>query len=189
VVFAHDTEDALSTAAALANTALEPDSLTTVAELDAFYEQCGWKGRHTRTAAELRDVRSLRPTLRSLWLAEVEGQVEGINTLLREADALPQIVRHDGFDWHLHATSHDQPLATRMAVEASMALVDVIRMGETERLKVCEALGCECIFVDLSRNRSRRYCSTACSNRMAAAAYRERQSDSEGHANGDGGAR
>jgi predicted RNA-binding Zn ribbon-like protein len=179
MVFAHDTEEALIAAAALSNTALEPDSLTTVEELDAFYEECGWKGRHSRSAAELRDVRSLRPTLRSLWLAEVEDQVAGINTLLREADALPQVVRHDGFDWHLHATTHEAPLATRMAVEAAMAMVDVIRMGERQRLKVCEALGCDCIFVDLSRNRSRRYCSTACSNRMAAAAYRERQSDSE----------
>ena len=156
MVFAHDTEDALIAAAALANTALEPDSLTTIEELDTFYEQCEWKGQHTRSAAELRDVRSLRPTLRSLWLAEVEDQVAGINTLLREADALPQVVRHDGFDWHLHATTHEAPLATRMAVEAAMAMVDVIRMGERQRLKVCEALGCDCIFVDLSRNRSRR---------------------------------
>ncbi|HKJ11566.1 MAG TPA: CGNR zinc finger domain-containing protein [Ornithinimicrobium sp.] len=184
MVFAHDTEEALIAAAALANTAIEPDSLTTVRELDTFYEECGWKGRHARTAAELRDVRSLRPTLRSLWLAEVEEQVAGINSLLREADALPQVVRHDGFDWHLHATTHDQPLATRMAVEASMAMVDVIRMGETQRLKTCEADGCECIFVDLSRNRSRRYCSTACSNRMAAAAYRERRSESDGEEDG-----
>ncbi|MGB7449201.1 MAG: CGNR zinc finger domain-containing protein [Ornithinimicrobium sp.] len=179
MVFAHDTEEALAAAAALANTALEPDALTTVDDLDAFYEECGWKGRHTGEASELRDVRSLRPTLRALWLSEVEEQVEVINMLLREADALPQVVRHDGYDWHLHATSHEQPLATRMAVEASMAMIDVIRMGETERLKVCDAQGCDSFFVDLSRNRSRRYCSTACSNRMAAAAYRERRSDNE----------
>ena len=33
---------------------------------------------------------------------------------------------------------------------------------------------CEGLVLDLSRNRSRRYCSTACANRNAVAAYRAR---------------
>ncbi|MGB3257513.1 MAG: CGNR zinc finger domain-containing protein [Ornithinimicrobium sp.] len=180
MVFAHDTEEALIAAAALVNTAVEPDTLLTTHDLEAFYVDAGWKGHHAGDEAELRDVRALRPTLRRMWLAPELEQVECVNSLLCEARALPQIVRHDEFDWHLHATTTDQPLATRMAVEAAMALVDVLRMGETERLKICEATGCEHIFADLSRNRSRRYCSVACSNRMAAAAYRDRKSDADG---------
>ncbi len=175
MVFAHDTEEALASAAALVNTAVEPDSLTTVEQLDAFYVGEGWKGPHTGDAAELADVRALRPTLRRLWLSEGEQQVECINSLLREAQALPQVVRHDEFDWHLHATTPEQPLATRMSVEAAMAMVDVVRMDETERLKICDADGCNHIYADLSRNRSRRYCSVSCSNRIAAAAYRTRR--------------
>ncbi|MGB3763260.1 MAG: CGNR zinc finger domain-containing protein [Ornithinimicrobium sp.] len=180
MVFAHDTEEALIAAAGLVNTAVEPDTLLTTQDLEAFYVEAGWKGHHAGDAAELRDVRALRPTLRRMWLAPELEQVECVNSLLCEAQALPQLVRHDEFDWHLHATTTDQPLATRMAVEAAMALVDVLRMGEQERLKMCEATGCEHIFADLSRNRSRRYCSVACSNRMAAAAYRDRKSDADG---------
>lgn len=185
MVFAHDTEEALQSAAALVNTAQTPDALMSVDDLATFYVDQGWKGQHAGDAEELEQVRALRPILRRMWLDGIEGQVECINGMLRTASALPQIVRHDEFDWHLHATTPGEPLAVRMAVEAAMAMVDVIRMGETERLKMCDAESCEHIFADLSRNRSRRYCSVSCSNRMAAAAYRTRQSDAEDAAPAD----
>lgn len=179
MVFAHDTEEALQSAAALVNTAQTPDALMSVEDLSTFYVEQGWKGQHAQDPEELEQVRALRPTLRRMWLDDTQAQVDCINGMLRKASALPQVVRHDEFDWHLHATTPQEPLATRMAVEAAMAMVDVIRMGETERLKMCDAEGCEHIFADLSRNRSRRYCSVSCSNRMAAAAYRTRQNDAE----------
>ena len=58
-----------------------------------------------------------------------------LNAILTEADALPQLVDHDGLGWHIHAVPQDAPLATRMAVEAAMALIDVVRAGELDRLK------------------------------------------------------
>ncbi len=59
-----------------------------------------------------------------------------VNTLLKDSNALPQLVEHDGWDYHVHATSPDAPLADRMAVEAAMAFADVIRAGELARLRV-----------------------------------------------------
>ena len=41
-----------------------------------------------------------------------------VNAMLGEANALPHLIRHDGFDWHLHATGPDAPLAERIRVEA-----------------------------------------------------------------------
>ena len=61
-------------------------------------------------------------------------------------------------------------------VEAAMAMVDVIRTDELSRLRHCAADDCSGVLVDLSRNRSRRFCSTACSNRVNVAAFRARQS-------------
>ena len=98
-----------------------------------------------------------------------------VNTLLREASALPQLVKHDSWDYHLHATSADAPLADRMAVEAAMAFADVIRSGQLGRLRVCAAENCDNVHVDLSKNRSRRFCSVSCANRTNVAAYRTRQ--------------
>ena len=49
-------------------------------------------------------------------------------------------------------------------------------LRETGRLRRCEAPGCDAVFVDLSKNRSRRYCDTGnCGNRQHVAAYRERR--------------
>ena len=66
------------------------------------------------------------------------------------------------------------PLADRMAVEAAMAFIDVVRQGELDRLQVCGADDCGDVLVDLSKNRSRRYCSTTCANRVNVAAFRAR---------------
>lgn len=182
MLFAHDTEDALASAAALVNTMpgsvpgdTDPDTLTTVAELDRFLTAHAWTGRHERTRAELNDVRALRPRLAALWTLDEDDAVNVVNAMLAEAAALPQLVRHGEWSWHLHATSANAPLATRMAVEAAMGMVDVIRAGELKRLRRCDADDCDNVVVDLSKNRSRRYCDAGCGNRANVAAYRARR--------------
>jgi len=63
----------------------------------------------------------------------------------------------------------------RLALETAMALIDVIRAHEGSRITVCADADCEAVALDLSRNRSKRYCSTTCANRNAVAAYRARR--------------
>jgi predicted RNA-binding Zn ribbon-like protein len=175
LLFAHDTEVALAAAAALVNT--EDDGrIDDLPGLDAFVAEWGWTGSRRRTKAELAAVQALRPRLRRLWHVDEDGAVELVNSLLREAGALPQLVKHDEWDYHLHATSSDAPLADRMAVEAAMAFVDVIRTGELVRLRICAADDCDDVLVDLSKNRSRRFCGKGCGNRVNVAAYRARKS-------------
>jgi predicted RNA-binding Zn ribbon-like protein len=175
VVFAHDTEVALQAAAILANSGLEPDTFQTLEELDAFYAEFEYTGRRDHDAAELASVRAVRPALYALLTAERDDAVVLVNAMLAEADALPQLVRHDHWDWHLHAVGQEAPFATRITVETAMAMVDVIRSDELSRLGVCADETCAGVVLDLSRNRSRRFCSTTCGNRNAVAAYRARQ--------------
>ncbi|WP_298887176.1 CGNR zinc finger domain-containing protein [uncultured Serinicoccus sp.] len=195
--FTHDAVEALRSAAALVNTrtgagsgsdhlpsgraaqarAEGVDTLTTVADLEAFVRQWQWSGTPPRRSAEVQRVRLVRPRLATFWELGEEAVVDLVNVLLAEERAVPRLVDHDGWGWHLHAVPDDAPFATRMAVEAAMAMVDVVRADELQRLRRCEADGCDGVFVDLSRNRSKRFCSTACGNRVAAAAYRGRQSD------------
>jgi len=160
----------------LVNSAVEPDTMTTVAELDEWYAAFSYTGSRQRDRAELDAVRALRPVLRRLFTAGRDEAVELVNGMLAEAGALPQLVRHEPFDWHLHAVSSDASLPTRVTVEVAMAMVDVIRADEMSRLGVCADDDCDGIVLDLSRNRSRRYCSTACGNRKSVAAYRARRS-------------
>ncbi len=124
--------------------------------------------------AELRAVRALRPRLRRFWELREREVVDMVNALLREGRALPQLVKHDGWDYHLHATAPDAPLATRMAVEAAMGILDVVRTKELSRLRICEYPGCNHVVVDLTKNRSKRFCDSGCGNRAAVAAYRAR---------------
>ncbi|HEX9032383.1 MAG TPA: CGNR zinc finger domain-containing protein [Streptosporangiaceae bacterium] len=176
MLFAHDTEIALAAAAGLVNTGRGgSELLPDVAALDEFVRSWGWTGERTHDEAELDAVRKLRPRLERLWELSEDDAADLVNELLREASALPQLVRHDGWDYHLHATPSDAPLADRMAVEAAMAFTDVIRTGHLDRRRLCAAEGCDNVLIDLSKNRSRRFCSTACSNRTNVAAYRTRQ--------------
>lgn len=178
MIFAPDTEVALGSIVALVNSATpDSDDLLTGADLDHFLDRQGFTGSRTRNEAELRSVRQLRSQLHGIWLADEQQSVDAVNNILRNARALPQLVKHDGWDYHIHATTPEAPLSERMAVEAAMALVDVLRSGELSRLRVCAAAGCEAVLLDLSRNRSKRYCDTGnCANREHVRAYRQRKS-------------
>jgi predicted RNA-binding Zn ribbon-like protein len=175
VLFTDDTEAALRAAVALVNSGEPPDTLLEVADLDAWYREHGYTGRRDGDRAELEAVRALRPVLRDLLTRERDEAAVLVNALLAEARAMPQLMRHDGLDWHIHAVPADAPLDRRVAVETAMAMVDVIRAGELSRLSVCADEQCEGLVLDLSRNRSRRFCSTMCANRNAVAAYRARR--------------
>ena len=176
MLFTHDTTASLVAAVALVNSAEEPDTMTDPAQLDAFYAEHGYTGSRAHDAAELEAVRALRAPLRRLLTSDRDTAVELVNGILARHHVVPQLVRHDGFDYHLHATDPATPLADRIAVETAMAMVDVIRADELSRLSVCADDTCDGLVLDLSRNRSRRYCSATCGNRIAVAAYRARRS-------------
>lgn len=176
--FTHDTVAALGSAAALVNTATAgEDTLLSAPDLAGFVVEHDWSGPVTGTPTELAEVRVLRDRLRALWERDVPELAEEVNALLEEHHALPRLVDHDGWGYHLHATPDDAPLASRMAVEAAMALLDVVRGGQTDRLRSCQAAGCGGVLADLSRNRSRRWCSNACANRVNVGAFRNRHRD------------
>lgn len=180
MVFAPDTEVALRTVVGLINSAANGEEhLATIEDLDRFLQAEGFSGARTRDAAELASVHKLRSQLTELWTMDEDTAVETVNRLLREANALPQLIKHDEWDWHLHATTREAPLADRMGTEAAMALVDVIRSKEMDRMLVCAAEDCDAVVLDLSRNRSKRYCDTGnCANRAHVAAYRARKAAS-----------
>lgn len=178
MLFAHDTESVLAFTAALINTGrgADGDTLTDLAALEALMATTGadWTGVRTRDERELESVRSLRPRLAAIWTMDSGEAADLVNAVLREGGAIPQLVKHGGWDYHFHAASLQTPLAQRMAVESAMALCDLIRAGQLDRLRICASGDCDNVLVDLSKNHSRRFCSTACSNRVNVAAYRAR---------------
>lgn len=181
MVFIHDTELSLRAAVALVNTLPETDlegadHLLTEDEFDAYLTEYPYTGARVRGPEELDAVRAIRARIHQLWSVDRAGAVPLVNAMLRDTRALPQLVIHDDFDWHVHATEDTAPLATRMLVEAAMAFVDVIRVDQWDRVRVCDADDCASVYVDYSKNGSKRYCDTGnCGNRMNVNAYRRRK--------------
>ena len=179
MVFTPDTRLSLAAVVNLVNTLPgydDPDRLQTIDDLDAFLLVNPYTGAIRRTREAVSELRDVRVRLRALWDVDRIGAVPLVNEMLRDSGALPQLVIHDSYDWHIHATSDDAPLATRILAEGAMAFVDVIRSDEYDRVRVCSADDCDAVYIDYSRNGSKRYCDTGnCGNRMNVNAYRARK--------------
>jgi predicted RNA-binding Zn ribbon-like protein len=188
MTFAHDTTAALMLAADLVNTqqgrAGKTDGLPDTDALEKFLEAHQIVPRIPATPAALGAVRMLRPQLLAAWETSGPVALAAIaNHLLDQSGARPWLTDHNG-TWHLHVTKADAPLVHRIAAQAGFAFADLVRLGETERLRQCLAPDCDAILIDLSRNRSRMYCDTGnCGNRQHVAAYRARQTQEASAAN------
>jgi len=107
-------------------------------------------------------------------LPEVDGAVELVNELLRVTKAAPQLVRDEGAPWHLHFAGPDASEATGWLAEFATAVAMLLGSDDVHRLRRCEASRCEDLFLDSTKNRTQRFCSTACQNRTKVAAHRAR---------------
>ena len=105
---------------------------------------------------------------------DVAAAAERLNRLLANHPAQPHLAKEQG-RWRLHHHPVDValvPMWTSICVEA---LARMIGAGFAERLGTCDDVECGRVFFDLSKNASRRFCSTTCQNRLKAAAFRRRQ--------------
>jgi predicted RNA-binding Zn ribbon-like protein len=154
----------------------DDDTLQTPDDLARFLSENPYTGSIALDDEEVAAVRQVRGRLRALWDVDRAGAVPLVNAMLADGEALPRLVIHDEYDWHIHATSDDSSLATRIMVEAAMAFVDVIRSDEYDRVRLCAADDCDAVYIDYSKNGSKRYCDTGnCGNRMNVIAYRARK--------------
>lgn len=180
MTFAHDTTAALALAADLVNTqpgrAGKTDGLSDTDALEKFLDAHQMVPRSTGRTADLDAIWMLRSRLLAAWETTEPAALAAIsNDLLDQSGARPWLTDHNG-TWHLHVTKADAPLVHRIAAQAGFAFADLVRLGETERLRQCLAPACDAVLIDLSRNRSRMYCDTGnCGNRQHVAAYRARQ--------------
>ena len=106
---------------------------------------------------------------------DVDGAATAVNALLAETGARPQLDRHDGEPWHMHFHARTDSLAQGWAAGCATGLAIVLGTEMYDRLGVCTAPRCDRVYVDVSRNGTRRFCSTSCQSRVKAAAFRSRQ--------------
>ncbi|WP_067172860.1 CGNR zinc finger domain-containing protein [Microtetraspora niveoalba] len=117
---------------------------------------------------------SLRAVFDSVAEGDIDAAAHGLNRLLAETDARPHLDRHDGEPWHVHFHGRGGTLAGDYAASCATGLAVVLGSELRDRLGVCTAPHCDRVYVDTSRNGTRRFCSTPCQNRVKTAAFRAR---------------
>jgi predicted RNA-binding Zn ribbon-like protein len=186
VLITHDTRCSLDAVVDLVNTAPENDTATDgladVAALADFVRNHEVSDVGVLSEFDLAAVRKVRGRFAEVFAApEAAAAASVINDLIAAAGTTPRLTDHDGYDWHVHYFAPGASLADHLAADCGMALAFFVVAGEQERLRRCEAPDCRRAFVDLSRNRSRRYCdSRTCGNRLHVAAYRARRKEAAG---------
>lgn len=150
-----------------------PERLPDVATLRRFLARRGFESEAKGAGGrELGEVRALRDRLRAAFdVPDEETAVVFLNRILGESRAVPQLER-EGREWRFRYVG---PLLDVLSATTASSLLDAIRADGWDRFGRCAGSPCCCVFVDRSRNRSRRYCSALCADRVAAAAYRSRR--------------
>jgi predicted RNA-binding Zn ribbon-like protein len=176
----HDTACALASVVDLVNTAPDlagEEGLADLAALQDFVVRREVSETGALTEPDLAAMHRLRARLRAVFSAADEAEaVRLVNELVADARTTPRLTDHDGYPLHIHYFAPGARLAEHLAADCGMALAFVLAAGERSRLATCAAPDCERVLVDLSRNRSKRYCdSRTCGNRLHVAAYRARQ--------------
>jgi predicted RNA-binding Zn ribbon-like protein len=155
------------------------DLLADLAAVQSFADRYAFYGA-PGTGSDVARLHSYRARLDAIAAACADGEIESaigqLNELLARTGASPQIATHHGRGPHIHVSRPDSPLADRMAAHFAMGLAWLVVAGQAGRVRTCASPDCRDVFVDLSRNRSRRYCdSRTCGNRLHVAAYRARK--------------
>ncbi|MFF7332269.1 CGNR zinc finger domain-containing protein [Streptomyces sp. NPDC090306] len=186
MLITHDTRCSLDTVVDLVNTAPEgdtsPEGLPDTGALAEFVDRHEVSEVGTLSEGDLAAVRGIRARFAAIFAAEEAATAAGlINELVAAAGTTPRLTDHDGYKWHVHYFAPGASVADHLAADCGMALAFFVVAGEEDRLRRCEAPDCRRAFVDLSRNRSRRYCSSrTCGNRLHVAAYRARRKEAAG---------
>lgn len=153
----------------------EDDGLATPQRLAAWATERGFDVTTPDEPTHARAL-ALREGLRALGRANNEESAEPqrLAALSEATAALPLTASlATGSRWELRpeATGIDAFLATIVAT-----VLNAMAEGSWSRVKACQNDTCRWLFMDVSRNRSRQWCTMAiCGSRMKSRAYRARR--------------
>ncbi len=154
---------------------LPPEADQRTGAVAAVLQKAGGRAATWEEAAELCFVAAeLRGVFEAVSAGAVDEAAGRVNALLIRTGARPELERHDGQFWHLHFHAADNSLPNGWAAGCATGLAVVLGGELYDRLGVCTAPRCDRVYVDTSRNGTRRYCSTLCQNRVKTAAFRAR---------------
>ncbi|WP_460665351.1 CGNR zinc finger domain-containing protein [Kribbella swartbergensis] len=137
---------------------------------------------HPQPAVRRDDARRLAELagrMRIVFEATQEGDLDRaateVNALLLDTNARPQLDRGKDRPWSLHFHGPNDELVNGWAAGCAAGLAVALGSDLAGRLGVCAAPQCDRVFVDVSRNAQRRFCSPQCQSRVKAATHRARR--------------
>jgi predicted RNA-binding Zn ribbon-like protein len=149
----------------------DPELLPDATSLKRFLGRRGFGPSVRAGSKEVAEIRAVRDSLRAAFTAANEDEaVRELNAVLRKSGARPQFVR-DGREWSVEWSGR---LSDTIASTTAMSLFEAIRSDGWDRFGICAGAPCCCVFVDRSKNKSRRFCSDLCADRVAQALHRQR---------------
>ena len=107
-------------------------------------------------------------------ITDLDQAADAVNEMLAEHSAHPHLAKQDG-RWRLHHHPTDAEPVPMWTAIAADALARLIGSDQAHQLGKCSADDCARLYLDRSKNRSRRFCSTPCQNRVKAATFRSRR--------------
>ncbi len=180
--FSHYTDEPVQLAMQLVNTrspTRDEDRLDDVDGLRTFLAGISdeWQApAWDPTPHDVAAVQALRARLRRVFNATDDAEAaEILNEILAEVHATPRVSVHDDVPAHLHFEPAGATPADWLGAITAMGLSVVLCDHHSDRFGVCGSDRCQHVFIDTSRNRSRRYCSDTCGTREHVAAYRRRK--------------
>lgn len=156
------------------------DSLETPDDLEGFLDKyredwhdSDWPSGPV-SERDVRQTRKLRGELREVFNASDETEAaRRLNSMLADVAATPRISLHGGSP-HLHFETTSGGVSDWLGAATAMGLSTALVENGLNRFGVCSSSTCEDVYVDTSRNRSRKHCSTTCTTRENVAAHRAR---------------
>ncbi len=114
-----------------------------------------------------------------------ETDVAALNVALSEALPHQRLVKTpDGFEW---GWVEDAEALGRIPWAAIRSAADLLTSPDLRRVRRCAGANCDWLFMDMSRNRTRRWCDMkGCGNRAKARRYYERHRARRGDAHAHG---
>jgi predicted RNA-binding Zn ribbon-like protein len=158
----------------------QPEHLLKPADLGRFLVAHRIQPQEAITQADLEAVRLMRDQIRAAWTAAtVKAAVEILNPLLRK---IPVQLQAQSDDQDIISMQYNMrrgsSVVAQLGLKSALGIVGLLQHEGLDRLRACAAAPCRDVFVDTSRNKSRRFCSDRCANRYNINAFRERQKGS-----------
>jgi len=102
-----------------------------------------------------------------------DSDLDALNSVLVEGLAKARLVRegdHYRWSWAGDCSCLERPLW-----QIAHSAADLLASGRLDRVRICDSDSCEWVFLDESRNRSRRWCDmSTCGNRAKARRHYEK---------------